>query len=102
MPRSLPNGAAVAPCCGFHHAGYDHAGGFCTFNGLMVTACALRDEGLAGQVGILDFDKHWGDGTDGIIKRLDADWVLDYSAGAHWDAPDQSEQFLKAIPKLLS
>ena len=95
------NSVAVAPCSGFHHAGYDHVGGFCTFNGLMVTACALRDEGLAGQVGILDFDEHWGDGTDDIIKRLNANWVLHYSAGAHWDAPDQSEQFLKAIPKLL-
>ena len=95
------NSVAVAPCSGFHHAGYDHVGGFCTFNGLMVTACALRDEGLAGQVGILDFDEHWGDGTDDIIKRLNADWVLHCSAGAHWDAPDQSEQFLKAIPKLL-
>src|SRR5439155_18554616 len=30
---------AVAPCSGFHHAGYERASGFCTFNGLMITAC---------------------------------------------------------------
>ena len=35
---------AAAPCSGFHHAGYDKAEGFCTFNGLMVTACVLRHE----------------------------------------------------------
>ena len=39
---ALANGwGAVAPCSGFHHAGYDFAGGFCTFNGLMVTALAV-------------------------------------------------------------
>src|SRR4051812_38627306 len=32
-------GIACAPCSGFHHAGYRIAGGYCTFNGLMVTAC---------------------------------------------------------------
>src|SRR5262245_6277645 len=37
-------GIAAAPCSGFHHAGR-RAGGFCTFNGLVVTACALRAEG---------------------------------------------------------
>ncbi len=92
---------AVAPCSGFHHAGYDHAGGFCTFNGLMVTACALRDEGLARNVGILDFDQHWGDGTDEIVKRLGANWIHHYSAGEHWHAPEQTEQFLAAIPDIV-
>jgi acetoin utilization deacetylase AcuC-like enzyme len=60
---------AVAPCSGFHHAGWAHGGGFCTFNGLMVTAAALRAEG-ARKVGILDCDMHDGDGTDDIIDAL--------------------------------
>src|SRR5215813_4203927 len=33
-------GWAVAPCSGFHHAKWNAADGFCTFNGLMVTAMA--------------------------------------------------------------
>lgn len=37
-------GVATAPCSGFHHAEYAHAMGYCTFNGLMVTACALKAE----------------------------------------------------------
>lgn len=69
--EALANGrVAVAPCSGFHHAGYDYGGGFCTFNGLMVTAKTLLDEGLVNRIGILDLDQHWGDGTQDIIKRL--------------------------------
>lgn len=59
---------ACAPCSGFHHAGYGHAAGFCTFNGLMVTALKLRAEGVVRRVGILDCDQHYGDGTDDIIE----------------------------------
>ncbi len=59
---------ACAPVSGFHHAGYANADGFCTFNGLMVTALALKRDGHAKHVGILDLDQHWGDGTDGIIR----------------------------------
>jgi acetoin utilization deacetylase AcuC-like enzyme len=62
---------AVAPTCGFHHAGHAKAGAFCTFNGLMVTALALNAEGLSQRVGILDFDQHYGDGTEEIIQTLE-------------------------------
>ena len=94
-------GATVAPCSGFHHAGYDSADGFCTFNGLMVTACVLRAECLVRTVGILDFDQHFGDGTEDILKRLGASWVRHYSAGASWHSPDQAERFLQTIPTIV-
>jgi acetoin utilization deacetylase AcuC-like enzyme len=42
---ALAHGVACAPVCGFHHAHYDETGGFCTFNGLMVTAIKLLNEG---------------------------------------------------------
>lgn len=46
--EALRNGqVAVAPTCGFHHARHAKADAFCTFNGLMVTALALKAEGLA-------------------------------------------------------
>ena len=93
--------AAAAPCSGFHHAGYDTADGFCTFNGLMVTACVLRHERLADRVGILDFDQHWGNGTEDIISRLEADWVCHYSAGATWHRAEQANSFMQAIPKIV-
>ena len=60
---------ACSPTSGFHHAGYDHCGGFCTFNGLMVAAHAMIANGVA--VAIVDCDRHFGDGTQDIIERLD-------------------------------
>jgi len=92
---------AIAPCSGFHHAGYDFAGGYCTFNGLMVTAGVLLSEGKARKVGILDFDQHWGNGTQDIIDRLLlGEAVVHYSPG-EYSRPAKAEAFLAAIPKLL-
>jgi acetoin utilization deacetylase AcuC-like enzyme len=39
-------GVACSPTSGFHHAGYDSGYGYCTFfNGLMVTALAIKGRG---------------------------------------------------------
>lgn len=79
-PAARP--VAVSPTSGFHHAGYDSGGGFCTFNGLMVTACALVRQGF--RVGILDLDAHWGDGTEEIISVLGLNKsVVHWSFGGH-------------------
>jgi acetoin utilization deacetylase AcuC-like enzyme len=101
--EALRNGrVSVAPCSGFHHAGYAHAGGFCTFNGLMVTAMALHASGDARRVGILDFDQHYGDGTDNIIDCLRIDWINHYSAGEHYGSANEAKRFLSAIPGLVA
>ncbi|HQS60083.1 MAG TPA: hypothetical protein PKZ37_17035 [Gallionellaceae bacterium] len=100
--EALRNGrVAAAPCSGFHHAGYANAGGFCTFNGLMVAATALHAAGEVKRVGILDFDHHYGDGTDNIIDRLRIDWIHHYSAGEHYGSPADAPRFLSAIPGLV-
>ena len=71
-------GAALAaqadmPACsltsGFHHACWDNGGGFCTLNGLMVTAAALLETGKSERVAILDCDAHYGNGTDDILRH---------------------------------
>lgn len=59
-----------SPTSGFHHAGYDFGGGFCTFNGLMVALMALREEGLVQRAAIVDCDVHYGNGTEDIANRL--------------------------------
>ena len=101
--EALRNGrVAVAPCSGFHHAGYANAGGFCTFNGLMVTAMALHAAGEVKRVGILDFDHHYGDGTDNIIDRLHIDWIEHYSAGEHYGFATEARRFLSSIPGLVA
>ena len=101
--EALRNGrVAVAPCSGFHHAGYDHPNGYCTFNGLMVTAMALHASGEVRRVGILDFDQHYGDGTDDIIRHLVIDSVNHYSAGRDFCFQAEASRFLSAIPGLVA
>ena len=77
--EAMMNGVgAVSPTSGFHHAGYNFAGGFCTFNGLMVAAmmCPSLD------IGILDFDCHHGNGTIDIIEHFKVqDRIQHYSYG---------------------
>ena len=62
---------AMSPTSGFHHATQKQCMGFCSFNGLMVTALELIEQGAV-RVGILDLDHHYGNGTDSII-----DWVTE-------------------------
>jgi acetoin utilization deacetylase AcuC-like enzyme len=69
-PRPFNGVVAVSPTSGFHHARYADGGAFCTFNGLVVAAQVLLTRGLARRVGIVDFDFHYGNGTDDIIERL--------------------------------
>lgn len=94
-------GVACSPTSGFHHACYNHGGGFCTFNGLMVTALALHQEGLVNKVGILDFDFHYGNGTDDIIQRLGIDWVINYTNSKRYNAKSPSK-FLHDIPEMVA
>lgn len=102
--EALANGqVAVAACSGFHHAGYAYGGAYCTFNGLLVAARKLLIEGRVQRVGILDFDMHYGDGTEDIIQRLQLQAsIAHYSAGAHWMHPTQAEAFLNAIPQIIA
>lgn len=93
---------AVAPVSGFHHAGWGFSGGFCTFNGLMVTACVLKAEGAINRIGILDFDQHWGNGTHDIIQKLNAGtWVTHYSPTSDFGTRETAPVFLHRILELL-
>lgn len=93
---------AVAPVSGFHHARFAHAAGYCTFNGLIVAARVLQAENRALKVGILDFDMHYGDGTDQIIAQLDLRDIVHYTAGNTYNREEQAEEFLHKIPAILA
>ena len=101
--EAIANGrVAAAPCSGFHHAGFSHGGGFCTFNGLMVTAMTLINEGVVSRVGIIDFDQHWGDGTHNIIKQLGVTKQVRHyhpymDFRGNYDAP----RFLRELPSII-
>jgi acetoin utilization deacetylase AcuC-like enzyme len=94
---------AAAPCAGFHHATFDEAQGFCTFNGLMVTALALKEEGRVDRVGILDLDNHYGNGTDDIIGRAKAEtWLSHFTGGEHFSEPSHAPEFFRQLPRILA
>ena len=95
-------GAASAPCSGFHHAGTRRVSGFCTFNGLMVTAATLHAEGLVRRMGIIDCDMHYGDGTEAVIEGLGArGWVRHFTAGRDFTETRQAEAFLARLPRIV-
>jgi acetoin utilization deacetylase AcuC-like enzyme len=58
-----------------HHAMPDRASGFCLINNIAVAVAALRAEGLAHRIAVVDWDVHHGDGTQAIF---DADRDLCY------------------------
>jgi acetoin utilization deacetylase AcuC-like enzyme len=95
-------GAVAAPVSGFHHAHWDEAGGFCTFNGLMVAALALRAERPGLRVGILDYDYHYGDGTDDILDRVGREGIVHITAGKDWHRDSDAAAFLANIPADLA
>lgn len=101
--EALRNGrVAIAPCAGFHHATFDCAADFCTFNGLMVAARVLLSEGEARRVGILDADMHYGDGTDAIIERTGEQRVVHFSVGEHYWEPGDATPFFDRLPDILA
>lgn len=85
------------PVSGFHHAGYNWGGGYCTFNGLMVAAAKMIESRPGARVGILDCDVHYGNGTDNILKNIPrlAKQVMHHTSGQHFhDDADPDEFFL--------
>lgn len=68
---------------GFHHAAPGAAGGFCPLNDVAIAIAAVRAEGFAGRVAVLDLDAH---PPDGIALCLEADprrWIGSIS-GSDW------------------
>jgi acetoin utilization deacetylase AcuC-like enzyme len=96
---------ACSPSSGFHHAEWKCGGGYCTFNGLMVTAIALHADGLAQRIGIIDIDQHYGNGTDDIIQTLGIDYVRHYTFGNDpsrcWQGGMPAQAWLERLPAMV-
>ncbi len=83
-----------SPTSGFHHAGYNWGGGYCTFNGLAVAAAKFIQAHPNAKVGILDLDWHYGDGTESILRNKPelAGRIIHQTSGAKFiDRGDQDE-----------
>jgi len=68
---------------GFHHAAPDAGGGFCPVNDVAVAIAAVRAEGFAGQVVVLDLDAHPPDGL-GLCLAADPRAFVGSLSGSDW------------------
>jgi acetoin utilization deacetylase AcuC-like enzyme len=95
---ALERGVACAPVSGFHHAGHAAGGGFCTFNGLMVTALKLIRAGRVKKVLILDLDQHYGNGTDEIKRTLNiGKEIVNATFGRWYGRPADAQKYLARL-----
>lgn len=94
-------GPCAALVSGFHHAGYANEEGFCTFNGLMVTAMVLLKNLEASRIAIIDADYHYGNGTDNIITKLGvSNSIFHYSFGHDFHSPIDADGYLEKMKSL--
>jgi len=100
---SLVSGCACAPVSGFHHAHYERGGGFCTFNGLVVTAQTLIAEADLQRILILDCDMHYGDGTDQIIEKLRLSARIQNTTFGRWfGSPSDAHAYLAKLRNMAA
>jgi acetoin utilization deacetylase AcuC-like enzyme len=77
-----------------HHANPDHCWGFCFFNNIAIALAKLRAEKKIAKALIVDFDLHFGDGTNAAFE----------GTGIKYFQPDvdNREVFMSRITKKLS
>ena len=68
---------------GFHHAGLERAWGFCPVNDVAVAIAAVRRDGFAGRIVVLDLDAHPPDGIAECLLGDSRVWVGSLS-GSDW------------------
>lgn len=91
----------VSPTSGFHHACYSSGGGYCTFNGLIVTAQMLKKDPAVKRVAIIDLDQHYGNGTDDIIQHLKLNYIDHFTGGKKHRTPEKAELFLSELSSII-
>ena len=78
-----------------HHANPDYGWGFCKFNNVAVAVEKLRRQGAIKTALIIDFDMHFGDGTEIIFRNSPG--VTYRHTGAH-----QRDLFIQDLEDLLA
>lgn len=87
-------GPAVNLSGGFHHAGPGHGAGLCAVNDIAVAVHALRHEGFAGRVAVLDLDAHPPDGTAACLRDDRLVWIGSLSGASTGHIPGVDETVL--------
>lgn len=83
----IEKSCTMSPTSGFHHAGFETSEGFCTFNALALAAVLLQEEFdfTGNSVGIVDYDAHYGNGTENIKEKLKLDFIVHDTFGKYAD-----------------
>jgi len=98
---ALNDGISASLASGFHHAGPSGARGFCTFNGLMISAAQLLATARVSKLAIVDCDYHYGDGTQALIDAHDLSrQILHLSFGLTYKQPEQAADYLAHVYRL--
>jgi len=98
--RSIEGYSSCVPVSGFHHAGHDFGGGFCTFNGLALAAVVAQEFDM--KPGVLDLDMHYGNGTVDIFSALGIENTPHYTyGGTSYANRNMGDEFLKDLPEIL-
>lgn len=74
--HAMVHGIAMNLAGGTHHAFAAHGEGFCVFNDVAVAIRALRIDGLAARVAVIDLDVHQGNGTHDIFRNDDTVYMF--------------------------
>ena len=112
---ALTDGVAAALGGGMHHAGHRVGRGYCTFNDVAIAIAALRTDGAAQRVLILDLDVHQGDGNAELFADDPATVVVSIHGARNYpftrppsdldiDLPDGTgdEGYLEALDDALA
>jgi histone deacetylase 11 len=92
------NGVAINLGGGFHHAAAASGGGFCVYADIPLAARIIHDEGLAGNVLVVDLDAHQGNGTAATMRSWPWAFVLDFYQDSLFPFPKESEDFPVPLP----
>jgi acetoin utilization deacetylase AcuC-like enzyme len=69
---------------GTHHAAFAQGRGYCLFNDVVVAIAALRAQGAARRVLVVDCDVHQGDGTAELLAGDETAFTLSLHGGANY------------------
>ncbi len=95
---ALQHGVAGSLSSGLHHARYGVGAGYCTFNGLVISAHQALAAG-ARTVLILDLDAHCGGGSASLIADDSRIWQLDVSVDNYDNYESRACAWLRIVKR---
>lgn len=93
-------GAVWSLTAGFHHAGHDFSGAFCTFDALTLAAYELQKfRGM--KTLIVDEDAHHGNGCVDVISKMRMSSYCEYMQSAHTHLGNNLDSFERQLHNML-